>query len=64
MKVVVDFKKCLNSGECYYNHPTVFQYTEDGLPKILVEEIDTDALRREVEEAIQVCPAQAISLAD
>ena len=63
-KVFVDYKKCLKAGECYYNHPTVFQYTDTGFPKVLIEEIDTDELRREAEEAIEVCPAQAISLED
>lgn len=62
MKILVDYKKCLKAGECYYNHPTMFEYTDSGLPKILIEEITTDAQRQEAEEAIEVCPAQAISL--
>lgn len=62
--MLVDYKKCLKAGECYYNHPTIFEYTDTGLPKILIEEITTDALRQEAEEAIEVCPAQAISLGD
>lgn len=62
MKVKVDYRKCLKAGECYYNHPTIFQRTENGYPKLLVEEVDTDDLRQEVEEAIEVCPAGAITL--
>jgi len=62
MKLFVDYKKCLKAGECYYNHPTLFEFTDKGLPKVLVEEIDSDELRQEAEEAIEVCPGQAISL--
>jgi ferredoxin len=62
MKVKVDYRKCLKAGECYYNHPTIFQRTENGFPKLLVEDLDTDELRREAEEAAEVCPAVAISI--
>ncbi|MBI1179834.1 MAG: ferredoxin [Alphaproteobacteria bacterium] len=62
MKVKVDYRKCLKAGECYYNHPTLFQRTENGLPKILAEEVTSDSQRREAEEAVEVCPAGAISL--
>lgn len=64
MKVFVDYRKCIKAGECYYNHPTIFEYTDTGLPKILIEEIASDDLHQEAEEAIEVCPAQAISLAE
>ncbi len=64
MKVKVDYRKCEKAGECYYNHSTIFQRTENGLPKLLMEDLPTDALRREAEEAVEVCPAGAISLVE
>jgi ferredoxin len=62
MKVKVDFKLCEKAGECYYNHPRIFTRNENGYPTIAVREIDDEDLLMEAREAIQVCPAQAISL--
>lgn len=64
MKVTVDYKKCQKAGECYYNHPKIFERTENGYPKLLVEELDTSSLRHEAEEAIEVCPTGAITIED
>lgn len=62
MKVMIDFSKCYKSGECCYNHPDLFKAGEDGFPRILVTELSTDAERLEADQAIEVCPAQAISI--
>ena len=64
MKVVVDLQKCYKSGECYYNHPELFKMGEEGYPVVLVGDIQDEALRRHAEEAMEVCPAVAISLVD
>ncbi len=60
----VDFDKCLKAGECYYNHPDLFLMTESGFPAIKARRPATPAELREALEAIEVCPARAISLAD
>ena len=64
MKVKIDYEKCYKSGECYYNHPELFRMGEEGYPVVLVDEIDDDAMRKHAEEAIEVCPAVAITLED
>ena len=64
MKVKIDYEKCYKSGECYYNHPELFRMGEEGYPVVLVDEIDDDALRKHAEEAVEVCPAVAITLED
>lgn len=62
MKVKVDLEKCYRSGECYYNHPELFKMGEAGDPVVLVDEINDPELERHAREAIEVCPAVAISL--
>lgn len=64
MKVKIDRDKCYMSGECYYNHPELFKMDDDGHPIVLVDEISDDAMKRHAEEAVEVCPAVAISLED
>ena len=63
MKVVIDKERCLMSGECYYNHPEVFRMDDEGYPVVLIDQLEQQALQR-VNEAIEVCPAVAISLTD
>jgi len=61
MKVKIDLDKCYKSGECYYNHPELFKMGEEGYPVVLVDDIEDEELRRHAEDAMQVCPAVAIS---
>lgn len=63
MRVTIDMEKCYKSGECCYNHPRLFQLGDDGFPVILLAEPTTEADVREVHQAIEVCPAMAITLA-
>ena len=62
MKVAIDLAKCFKSGECYYNHPELFKMGEEGWPIVLVDDVADEETRRHAEEAIDVCPAVAISL--
>ncbi len=62
MKVKIDFEKCYKSGECYYNHPELFKMGEDGFPVVLLDDIADEAMIKHANEAIEVCPAVAISL--
>lgn len=63
MKVKIDYEKCYKSGECYYNHPELFRMGDEGFPVVLVDEIDGE-LQRHAREAMEVCPAVAISVED
>ena len=63
MRVVVDYDKCQSNALCMSAAPEVFEVRDDGFLYIL-EESPPDALRSKVEEAVRVCPTQAISLED
>ena len=63
-KLRVDLEKCIKAGECYYNHPTLFKVGKDGFPIVLIETLDTDALKEEGQAAADVCPAAAIIYED
>ena len=65
MKIVIDKERCFMSGECYYNHPEIFRMDDDGYPVVLLdltEEQSLEQVPKQVSEAIEVCPALAISL--
>ena len=39
MKVVIDTEKCILAGECHFNHPELFDKSEDGIPIVLVDDL-------------------------
>ncbi len=61
MRVVVDYDKCQSNALCMGVAPEVFEVRDDGFLYIL-DETPPDELRGKVEEAVRVCPTQAISL--
>ena len=62
MKIKVDLKKCQLHGQCIISAPEVFRFDADGS---LVWEIEPpSAEHRNVEEAAEVCPVQAITIED
>ncbi len=65
MKVQIDQDRCHRSGECYYNHPELFEMGPDGAPQIReAPELTPEARRLHAEQAAEVCPAVAISIID
>lgn len=63
MRVVVDFDKCKSNALCMAAAPEVFEVRDDNFLYVLQEE-PADDVRAKVDEAVRVCPTQAISLAD
>lgn len=61
MRVVVDFDRCESNAVCMGIAPEVFEVRDDDFLYILVEE-PPEELRGKVEEAVRLCPKQAISL--
>lgn len=61
MKVVVDFDLCQSNGICQGLAPEVFEVRDDGYLYVLQENPD-ESLRKKVEQAVNSCPVQAISL--
>ena len=63
MKVVVDFDLCEANAVCMDVCPECFRVEDDDTLTVLVES-PGEELRGKVEEAVRLCPRQAISLAE
>ena len=63
-RIVIDLEKCLNSGQCAYLQPEIFELDDDGAPVVLIESPEDEALLAKARDAITMCPSQAISLED
>jgi ferredoxin len=62
MKIIVDYDLCEANARCMQVCPEIFEVDdEDNL--ILHQETFDEKLRAKVEEAVRVCPRQAISIA-
>ena len=61
MKIVVDFDKCQSNALCMSAAPEVFEVRDDGYLYIL-QENPGEELRAKVEEAVRLCPTQAITI--
>jgi ferredoxin len=62
MKVYVDRKLCDNHGQCAISAPSVFRMNKEGI--LEYDEVVDESLRNDVEDAIDVCPVQAIFILD
>jgi ferredoxin len=64
MRVVADTSKCVGAGQCVLTDPDVFDQDDaDGTVVVLVDE-PTGEHEAKAREAVQICPSQALSLAD
>ena len=61
IRVVVDRDVCQDHGQCVFAAPQVFELDEEGQLVVLQDEVD-ESLRANVEEAVDVCPTQAITI--
>ncbi len=61
MKVIVDFDRCESNAVCMGIAPEVFEVRDDDFLYVLQEE-PPEALRPKIEEAVRLCPKQAISI--
>ena len=59
MKAVVDYDLCEANALCMDCCPEVFRVEEDDTLTVLMDEIP-DSLRAKMEEAVRLCPRQAI----
>jgi ferredoxin len=63
MRVVVDFDLCESNAVCMGIAPEVFEVRDDDFLYVL-QENPPEELRPKIEEAVQRCPKQAISIAE
>jgi ferredoxin len=71
MKIAVNLTKCQNHGQCTYSAAQVFSLDDYGQLAFRVVATDEyvsgqldEAWREDIEEAIDMCPTQAIRDAD
>ena len=62
IRVVVDRDICQDHGQCVFAAPQVFELDDDGKLDVSSRTRSTRTLRANVEEAADVCPAQAITI--
>ncbi len=63
MKVKVVDEKCIGCGSCIAITPDVFEYNDEGLATVKIEEIPDDLIEA-TEDALNSCPVGAIEEAD
>jgi ferredoxin len=63
MRVVVDYDLCESNAICMGIAPEVFEVRDDDFLYILDETPD-ESMRDRMQEAVERCPKQAISIAD
>jgi ferredoxin len=61
MKIVVDYDLCESNAICMQIAPDVFEVRDDDFLYVLNEN-PPEELRAKMEEAVQRCPKQAISI--
>ena len=63
MRLVIDYKKCLKSGQCSYLHSELITAGADGTPRVITEQIE-EPLRDAAEDVVDLCPSGAIALVE
>jgi ferredoxin len=63
MKVIVDSELCEANAVCVGQSEEVFRLHDDDTLNILLPEIP-ERLRSQVEEAVRLCPRQALRIED
>lgn len=54
---------CIQAGNCVMVADAVFDQDDDGIVVVLVDELPEDQLHN-VEEAVKLCPSQALRLVE
>lgn len=63
MRVIVDYNKCESNAMCMAIAPEVFEVRDDDFLYVLVDE-PGEELRAKVEQAVKLCPKQALSVGE
>jgi ferredoxin len=63
VKIEVDLGLCRSYGLCTGIAPDVFELGDEGVLRLLQDDVEPER-RDELEEAVLLCPTQAIRLAD
>lgn len=60
-KVKLDKNLCVGCGMCAQQNPKYFEFGDDGLSEVIKEEIEDGDLES-VQESVELCPTEAISI--
>jgi ferredoxin len=63
MRIAVDFDKCKSNALCMGVAPEIFEVRDDNFLYVLQDE-PPESARALVEEAVRICPTQAISIVE
>jgi ferredoxin len=63
MKIIVDYDLCEANAVCMSKAPEVFKVDDEDNLHILIEN-PPEQLRAKVEEAVRLCPRQALGLVE
>lgn len=63
MRIEVDFDKCESNAVCMQVAPAYFEVRDDDFLYVLKDEVDEGDLAK-VQEAVDRCPKQAITLVE
>jgi ferredoxin len=61
VRVVINRRTCLKSGQCTYLHPELFREDSDGFPVALVAELEDEQME-DAQDAADICPSQSITI--
>lgn len=62
MRIIADRDRCVGAGQCVLTEPDVFDQDEEEGTVLLLTERTTEQTSESVRTAVDVCPAQALSL--
>ena len=62
MRIIADTDRCVGAGQCVLTEPDVFDPDEEEGTVLLLTDRTTEQTAEAVRTAVDVCPAQALSL--
>lgn len=63
MRIVHDKELCANHGQCVGAAPELFKFADDG-SLVIIDPNPPEALREAAEDAVDICPVQALSIVE
>lgn len=63
MRIAADKDVCVGSGQCVLTEPAVFDQDDDGIV-VLLNEQPEDEQAQHAQEAVWLCPSQALSIVE
>ncbi len=63
MRIVHDKELCSNHGQCVGAAPELFKFADDG-SLIVIDPNPPEELREAAQDAVDICPVQALSIVE